>query len=293
MVYGDDVFQLTKQLLQMTDDRFSGLARRSGGLGYWLRHLLGLRRSTDARRAIARVMREAIDRKHSFSLTGRTCVFQTKTATCQGAGFFVWRVEHGTFRTVQSESCVSSGSAPNSDGHCGWRQTLKTPVARNSEAPAAALKLPTCSKARHSSQAGSRVNKSGRPSPALVSVDSCAGANQNSSAADFPNAGHESGDHSRPWSDRCEEPACSLSHSRPEPTNSRLSGLLETRKRGGIPSHLTLQAVHSRTPVFIEILDSGSLPVGPVGRWRERGGWGECLSESFLEKLGHLTAGAA
>jgi branched-chain amino acid transport system substrate-binding protein len=157
-VYGDDVFQLTKQLLQMTDGRFSALARRNGGLGYWLRHLLGLRRATDARRAIAGVMREAIERKHPFSLSGRTCIFQTKTATCEGAGFFVWRVEQGSFRTVHSESCVSSGSAPKSDGRCGWRQTLKAPVARSCDASAAALKLPTCSQARHSSGAGSAAS---------------------------------------------------------------------------------------------------------------------------------------
>jgi len=99
-VYGSDAFQLSQQLLDSANDQFSQLASANGGLGYWYRHLLGLRRATDVRNVFAAVMKDAALREHKFSLDGTPCSFRGD-GTRANASFHVWQVQNGKFVTVQ------------------------------------------------------------------------------------------------------------------------------------------------------------------------------------------------
>jgi branched-chain amino acid transport system substrate-binding protein len=69
--YGSSASQIVRQLLDGANDQFGQVASANGGFGYWYRHLLGLRRATDARIVIAALMKDAViqERRLEFEVT--------------------------------------------------------------------------------------------------------------------------------------------------------------------------------------------------------------------------------
>jgi hypothetical protein len=74
--YGSDASQIVQQLLDGANDQFGQLAIANGGFGYWYRHLLGLRRATDARNVVTALMKDAVLQEHKFNLDGKPCGFR-------------------------------------------------------------------------------------------------------------------------------------------------------------------------------------------------------------------------
>ena len=97
--YGSSASQIVRQLLDGANDQFGQVASANGGFGYWYRHLLGLRRATDARIVIAALMKDAVIQERRFSLDGKPCGFRGNGSRVD-ASFHIWQVQHRAFVTV-------------------------------------------------------------------------------------------------------------------------------------------------------------------------------------------------
>jgi hypothetical protein len=100
-VYGKDAAKLVSQMAEETDNRFTDLAGKQGGFGYFVRRILGIRRVSDARNALIAYMEEAVRTGHQFDLTaGARCQFKDD-GTQVGATFHVWKVNGTAFGDVR------------------------------------------------------------------------------------------------------------------------------------------------------------------------------------------------
>ena len=100
-IYGKDASKLVAQMAEETDNRFSDLAGKQGGLGYLVRRILGLRRVRDARHALVAYMEEAVRTGHEFDLTaGGRCQFKDD-GTRVSTTFHVWKVSGAEFGDVR------------------------------------------------------------------------------------------------------------------------------------------------------------------------------------------------
>ena len=111
-IYGKDAVKLIAQMAEESDNRFSSLAGQHGGLGYFFRRILGLRRVSDARNALIAYMEESVRTGHEFDLTGGDrCQFRDD-GTRVNAAFHVWTVNGTEFADVLS----GGGAAPLTQG---------------------------------------------------------------------------------------------------------------------------------------------------------------------------------
>jgi hypothetical protein len=103
---GNEAHALTKLLLEDVHDQFDELATEGAPVGYRLRQLLGLRRVSDARRALAQYMETAISKRKAFSLSdgGGELTMGTDEehpVLRVNASFHIWKVTGGKFRAVE------------------------------------------------------------------------------------------------------------------------------------------------------------------------------------------------
>lgn len=94
--FGADAHAVVDQLLRDADQRFVELAGREGGFGYRLRRLLGIRRVSDARRALSQAMQNAVLQRRAFKLPDGTTSFGANGVRTDAA-FHVWQIKDGKF----------------------------------------------------------------------------------------------------------------------------------------------------------------------------------------------------
>ena len=100
-IYGKDAVKLVAQMTDDTDHRFSSLAGKQEGLGYFFRRILGIRRVSDARNALIAYMEEAVRTGHEFDLTGgERCQFKDDGRRVNTT-FHVWTVNGTEFGDVR------------------------------------------------------------------------------------------------------------------------------------------------------------------------------------------------
>lgn len=101
---GTEAHSLVSGLIDNAQDQFDQLAVDGAPVGYRLRKWLGLRRASDARRAVARFMTIAVHTKTPFSSPvsspgGEITMQQddSRAVVRKDASFHVWRIDHGQF----------------------------------------------------------------------------------------------------------------------------------------------------------------------------------------------------
>ena len=99
-VYGKDAFLVIQKLLHDADQQFGSLAGRENRIGYWLRKLLGVRRVSDARRALLYLMSDAARDRQRFKLSGGTQAVFSGDGTREDATFQVWQIRDHTFNAA-------------------------------------------------------------------------------------------------------------------------------------------------------------------------------------------------
>jgi ABC-type branched-subunit amino acid transport system substrate-binding protein len=103
-VVGQDAYGLTSALIDSAREDFDGLAAKGAPWGYRLRKWLGLRRVSDARRAIAGVMTTAVNIQRPFILSDTTVTMgrdQNRAIIRKDASFHVWRIDHNNFVQIR------------------------------------------------------------------------------------------------------------------------------------------------------------------------------------------------
>jgi branched-chain amino acid transport system substrate-binding protein len=102
---GKEAHDLTARILEDVHDQFDDLASAAAPVGYRLRQLLGLRRVSDARRAVAEYMVTAINKRKLFSLPdgGGDLTMGTDEehpVFRVNASFHIWKIADGKFKEL-------------------------------------------------------------------------------------------------------------------------------------------------------------------------------------------------
>ena len=92
MAYGEDAVKITMQILDQARMQFFELAKKEGGSGYWVRKLLGLRRVSDARNVLSRVMYDSVFNGRKLSLADGTELQFVSDANENTANFYIVRL---------------------------------------------------------------------------------------------------------------------------------------------------------------------------------------------------------
>ncbi|MBE0659405.1 MAG: ABC transporter substrate-binding protein [Bryobacteraceae bacterium] len=104
-VVGEEAHSLVSSLIDAVDRDFGRLATESAPTGYRLRKWLGLRRVSDARRAMSRYMARAVNNGLALGSADGTITMEkdtkTRSVVRKNASFHVWRVEQGRFIEVE------------------------------------------------------------------------------------------------------------------------------------------------------------------------------------------------
>jgi hypothetical protein len=93
---GREAFILASALIDGVHQQFRTLALSEAPVGYTLRKWLGLRRVSDARRALARYMATAVHNQTPFSSSGVTITMkqdEQRAVVRKDASFHVWRID--------------------------------------------------------------------------------------------------------------------------------------------------------------------------------------------------------
>jgi branched-chain amino acid transport system substrate-binding protein len=104
-VVGQEAHALSSSLIDGVDRDFDRLATDSAPAGYRVRKWLGLRRVSDARRALSRFMARAVNNGLALGSSDGTIMMgkdtKTRAVIRRNASFHVWRVEQGRFTEVE------------------------------------------------------------------------------------------------------------------------------------------------------------------------------------------------
>jgi branched-chain amino acid transport system substrate-binding protein len=101
---GKEAYSLTSELVGNVHEQFDELATEEAPLGYRARKWLGLRRVSDARRAIARFMAKAVNTRTAFTLSDSTIAMtrdENGAVIRKDAVFHVWAIDHNKFKQIQ------------------------------------------------------------------------------------------------------------------------------------------------------------------------------------------------
>jgi len=101
VAYGEDAVKITEQILDQARMQFFELAKKEGGSGYWVRKLLGLRRVSDARNVLSRVMYDSVFNGRKFSLADGTELQFVSDANENTANFYIWQIRERQFTDIQ------------------------------------------------------------------------------------------------------------------------------------------------------------------------------------------------
>jgi branched-chain amino acid transport system substrate-binding protein len=103
--WGKSAHEILKQVIEKANDNFALLGRRHGGLGYWIRWILGIHSACDARMVLGASMEWAASGEFRFTLPGVGEVhFKHEDGTIAESQFKVWQVQGKKFVDVSLSS---------------------------------------------------------------------------------------------------------------------------------------------------------------------------------------------